>query len=270
MELRSILTADPLDIIFDGRNKNYGAYELRRNYSNRATRATFTVLASVLLLLGGHAFASRFESTDNVNLPLTVTTKLTEVVIPEAPVVPPPPQPVAPPPPAAPTVVFTVPKIAPDVDVVEPTTTVDELANKEPGTVNNDGDPNGVGPARTTEPGTGEPHTGIIEPPAVAEGPKEWVEQMPAFDGDVTKYLANNIRYPEMARESGTKGKVVIRFVVNEDGSVSNLTVLKSIGSGCEEEAMRVIKSMPKWKPGKQNGKAVKVYFTLPINFVLG
>ena len=73
-----------------------------------------------------------------------------------------------------------------------------------------------------------------------------------------------------MARESGTKGRVVIRFVVNEDGSVSNLTVMKGIGSGCEEEAIRVIKGMPKWRPGKQNGKAVKVFFTLPINFVLG
>jgi protein TonB len=72
-----------------------------------------------------------------------------------------------------------------------------------------------------------------------------------------------------MARETHIEGRVTIKFVVNEDGSISNAKVVRAIGGGCEEEALRVINSMPKWKPGKQNGKAVKVYFTLPVNFVL-
>ena len=273
MESRSILTANHLDIIFDGRNKNYGAYELRKNYSQRATRSTFLVLSALLLMIGGHAFASRFRTTDNINAPVITATDLSsvEVEIPKPPVEVPPPA--ADPPPAAPTASFTTPRIVEDPLVTEPQTTIDDLANKEPGTVNSDGDPNGIGPATSTEPGTGiagtEP-TGIIEAPKAKDEIVSYVEQMPAFDGDVNKYLANNIQYPPMARESGTKGRVVIRFVVNEDGSVSNLTVMKGIGSGCEEEAIRVIKGMPKWRPGKQNGKAVKVFFTLPINFVLG
>lgn len=98
------------------------------------------------------------------------------------------------------------------------------------------------------------------------------VEEMPEFPGGMTKladYLAKNIKYPQMARESGIQGRVFVNFVVEPDGSVSNVTVMRSLGGGCDEEAMRVVKSMPKWKPGKQRGKPVRVSYILPVNFKL-
>lgn len=98
------------------------------------------------------------------------------------------------------------------------------------------------------------------------------VEEMPSFPGGEAKlleYVAKNVKYPQIARESGIKGRVFISFVVEPDGSVSNVKVLRGIGGGCDEEAMRVVKSMPKWKPGKQRGKAVRVSYMLPVNFQL-
>ena len=98
------------------------------------------------------------------------------------------------------------------------------------------------------------------------------VEEMPEFPGGMTKlaeYLAKNIKYPQMARESGIQGRVFVQFVVEPDGSVSNVNVMRSLGGGCDEEAMRVVKSMPKWKPGKQRGKPVRVSYILPVNFKL-
>ena len=98
------------------------------------------------------------------------------------------------------------------------------------------------------------------------------VEEMPAFPGGEQKlmeYVGKNIKYPQIARESGIQGRVFVGFVVEPDGSVSNVKIMRGIGGGCDEEAMRVVKSMPKWKPGKQRGKPVRVSYTLPVNFKL-
>jgi protein TonB len=98
------------------------------------------------------------------------------------------------------------------------------------------------------------------------------VEEMPAFPGGEAKlmeYVAKNIKYPQIARETGIQGRVFVGFVVEPDGSVSNVKVLRGIGGGCDEEAMRVVKSMPKWKPGKQRGKAVRVSYQIPVFFKL-
>ena len=103
---------------------------------------------------------------------------------------------------------------------------------------------------------------------------KTWtnVEQMPIFQGgdeDVQKYVMSNTHYPSIAREENTTGIVYVSFVVNMDGKIQEVKLLRGIGGGCDEEAMRVIKSMPDWKPGKQNGIAVKVQMSIPINFKL-
>ena len=98
------------------------------------------------------------------------------------------------------------------------------------------------------------------------------VEQMPEFPGGTEKlfkYLGKNIEYPPMAKDAGIKGKVYVTFVVDKDGSITDVKVLRGIGGGCDEEAVRVVKSMPKWKPGKQRGKSVRVQYNLPINFIL-
>ncbi len=96
-----------------------------------------------------------------------------------------------------------------------------------------------------------------------------YVEQMPSFPGDMYAYIGQNIRYPELARKNNIEGRVILNFVVNEEGLISDVKVIRGIGGGCEEEAVRVVEGMPKWRPGKQNKKPVSVYFTLPIAFKL-
>ncbi|MCF6171582.1 MAG: energy transducer TonB [Bacteroidales bacterium] len=98
------------------------------------------------------------------------------------------------------------------------------------------------------------------------------VENQPEFPGGMSElyvFLQKNVKYPPIAKESGIQGRVFVNFVVEKDGSISNVKVLRGIGGGCDEEAIRVVKSMPKWKPGKQRGKPVRVSFNLPIKFTL-
>ncbi|MDE7357323.1 MAG: energy transducer TonB, partial [Bacteroidales bacterium] len=83
------------------------------------------------------------------------------------------------------------------------------------------------------------------------------------------QYIAANIRYPVVAMESGISGRVYVTFVVEKDGSITDVKVLRGIGGGCDEEAVRVVKAMPKWKPGKQRGRPVRVLYRVPINFTL-
>jgi len=114
----------------------------------------------------------------------------------------------------------------------------------------------------------------VFEEPEEPEEPEIFtvVEQQPEFpggQGELLKYLGKNISYPPIAQENGIEGTVVVRFVVNETGGISDINILRDIGGGCGAEAVRVVKSMPKWKAGKQRGKAVKVYFTLPVRFKL-
>ncbi|MCF8235154.1 MAG: energy transducer TonB [Bacteroidales bacterium] len=98
------------------------------------------------------------------------------------------------------------------------------------------------------------------------------VESMPEFPGGeakLYKYLADNIEYPQLANESGIQGRVFVTFVVERNGEITDVRVLRGIGGGCDEEAVRVVQSMPRWKPGKQRGKPVRVQYNLPIKFTL-
>ena len=97
------------------------------------------------------------------------------------------------------------------------------------------------------------------------------VDQMPEFDGDINNYLAQKLNYPETARKTGKEGRVGVRFVVDKTGKVRDVVVFKKSGTASlDEEALRVVRNMPDWKPGMNNGKPVNVYFTLPIAFKLG
>ena len=112
----------------------------------------------------------------------------------------------------------------------------------------------------------------VIEEEVVEQEIFQIVEEMPAVPGGekaLLEYVAKNIKYPQIARETGIQGRVFVGFVVEPDGSVSNVKILRGIGGGCDEEAMRVIKSLPKWKPGKQRGKAVRVSYQIPVVFKL-
>ena len=112
----------------------------------------------------------------------------------------------------------------------------------------------------------------VVEEEVVEQEIFQIVEEMPAFPGGekaLLEYVFKNIKYPQIARETGIQGRVFVGFVVEPDGSVSNVKILRGIGGGCDEEAMRVIKSLAKWKPGKQRGKAVRVSYQIPVVFKL-
>lgn len=99
------------------------------------------------------------------------------------------------------------------------------------------------------------------------------VEDMPEFPGGeakMFKYIAENVEYPPLARENNIQGRVTVQFVVDENGKIIDAKILKGIGWGCDEAALKVVNSMPRWKPGKQRNKAVRVRFVIPIRFVLG
>ena len=98
----------------------------------------------------------------------------------------------------------------------------------------------------------------------------EVVEDMPSFPGgNVSKWIAKNVKYPVLAMENGIQGKVFIQFVIERDGSITDVKVVRGVDASLDKEAVRVVQSMPKWKPGKQRGKPVRVAYTLPINFQL-
>ena len=100
----------------------------------------------------------------------------------------------------------------------------------------------------------------------------EKVEVMPEYPGGeqaMMKFVASNVKYPQAAIDKNISGRVLVGFVIEKDGSITDVKVVKGIGGGCDEEAVRVVKSMPKWKPGKEKGKAVRVSYMLPITFKL-
>jgi protein TonB len=121
-----------------------------------------------------------------------------------------------------------------------------------------------------------------IDPTVLSASPKEIAkeeetifvaaEEMPEFPGGtaaLVKFLSLNIKYPAVAAETGIKGKVIVNFVVNKDGSITGAKILRSVDASLDKEALRVVNSLPRWKPGKQGGKPVRVAFSVPINFTL-
>lgn len=268
MDINKILNSDYLDILFEGRNKQYGGYELRKKYNKRMRNAAIAGLGIVALCIATPLIASRLKPKEETK-PLVVNTTVTLAepppIDPKKP--PPPPPPAEPPPPVKPTVKFTPPVIKKDEEVKEdekpPEQT--EMKNVAAGVKTEAGDVNGIDPGIVDKPGTG---TGVVAappPPQVFT----YVSQMPQSSVDINAFLSKNLHYPESARENNIQGRVILKFVVNETGNVSDIQVLRGIGGGCDEEAVRVLKSMPPWKPGKNNGVAVKVYYTLPISFKL-
>jgi len=112
----------------------------------------------------------------------------------------------------------------------------------------------------------------LDEPEVIDDTPFVVVEDMPVFPGGLSalyRFIGENIKYPQVAKEVGIQGTVFVRFIIERDGSVSNAELLRSIGGGCDEEALRVVNSLPKWTPGMQMGKPVRVSYNLPVKFTL-
>ncbi len=274
MENQNMLNRSMDDIVFEGRNKAYGAFQLRKVYSKNMSRAMMTGILFFLLVISSPIIIRMVKGM----LPAAEKEDLTmrEVILAEPPPIdpkkpPPPPPPKVDPPPIKDQIKFVPPVVKKDEEVLEeepPPPMVEELKDKEIATVTKKGEEGGVD-ASLLEPEA--PPAAVYEEPK-EEAPFSYVEQMPSFpDGTeaMYKYIYEKIKYPAIARENGISGQVIIQFVVSKDGDIKNATVVRGIGGGCNEEALRVVNGMPRWKPGKHNGRAVPVTFTLPIKFVL-
>lgn len=276
MDSGKILKTDFLDILFDNRNKSYGAYELRKHYDRRVRNSILITASIFLVIIGSYLIYNGMKANDtNENKkPIVEDIKLEDVKLPDDPKTPPPPPPPpAPPPPVKPSVQFTPPVIKKDDEVKaeEEPPKIEEIKDKAVSTKTVEGDPNGIDPGLISD----SKGTGVVEapPPPPKEEIFTFVEQPPTFPGGdeaLAKYLSNNIRYPHLATENGISGTVFVSFVVDSEGQIKDVkTVGASKGGGLEDEAVRVVKKMPKWKPGKQNGRQVSVQFNLPIRFTL-
>ncbi|MDR0567434.1 MAG: energy transducer TonB [Prevotellaceae bacterium] len=259
------------ELIFEGKNQAYGAFYLRRTSWRRHLLALLIMAAATVLVMLIPFLVETVKKTreylGGVDTQVELATikeapEIPKEVIktePEAP----------PPPPLKSSIKFTPPTITDDDKVREDEqmASQDQL-NETKVTISianiagDDDNPNAVDIAEL------EQHKVVV----ADEQPFMAVEQMPQFPGGdkaLRKYLAEQVRYPALAAENNIQGRVVIRFVVGKDGSVSRVEVLQGIDRVCDEEAVRVVKSMPKWIPGRHNGRAVPVVYTVPIVFKL-
>jgi protein TonB len=280
MNATNIIKSDFLDILFDGRNKDYGAYDLRRSEDKRVRNAIIGTTSIALVIIGGYVLSNNLMAADmHTRKEITVKeTVLKELEVPEEkPLTPPPPPVTTPPPPAASSIRMTSPPIITEDDLVrieDEVPKMDSIGNKTIGVANIQGDDvNGVdNPFKNGTIGGG---NGVIEAPKaeVRDEPFVFVEIMPSFPGGedaLAKFLRKNLRYPPMAQDNGIEGKVFVQFIVDTEGKVSEVQAVGARkGGGLEEEAVRVVKLMPNWKPGKQSGRTVSVRYNLPIGFAL-
>ncbi len=247
------------DIVFEGRNQNYGAYEMRRRYNKRVTFILGGMLAFSVALFGLKAIIDNKpkeeEALDMSNIVVDLTPP------PPAEELPPPPPP-PPPPPLVEMVKFVPPVIKDDAVEEEPQKLQEDVKDTNVGEKDQEGDKDIVAPP--TE------NTGPAEPaqPEIFTIVEEAAE-FPGGIAEMQKFIQKNLQYPSMAREAGLSGKCFLKFVVSESGSISNVEVLKGVPGcqDCDKEAIRVVKSMPAWKAAKMTGKSVKCYFNLPISF---
>ena len=253
-----------LNLVFEGKNKAYGAYVLRRSSSNHHVIA----LLSVVLLGLSLAFLPDLLPTTSFQKPVVKQTVPVELTIVQFPDVAPKKEPVAidkptPLPSAVKSAVqFTEPKIVPDeiagVDAGLPTQAALTETGADISTQSFDGVVGGTTHIDDVVP--------VAPPVEVVPVIHVHPDQAPVFDG-LMQWLGKNINYPVSALERGVEGRVILRFVVGPDGTVSNVEVQRSLDPSCDREAVRVVKNMPKWVPGKVNGNPVHTYFTLPVLF---
>lgn len=280
METNKILQADYLDLVFDKRNKNYGGYELRKHYNARAVKALGFTLSSLILAIGIPYLLNFGTNGKNTALNATTNDRVIEVTSVFKKEIPKPP--VNKPakthnPSVAKTFKSTPPVIVENIKApkIEPP----EIKGPKiaiAGVANSEGN-GGEHPATTTTPPSGPPGggpaiVGTPEPEVVVEPISTSPDVVPEYPGGMAallEYLQRNMRYPNEAKENEIQGRVVVRFIVNAQGKIEGAEVQKGIGYGCDKEALRVVNAMKPWKPGQVKGKAVKVYYTLPITFRL-
>ena len=250
-----------LDIVFEGRNKIYGAYELRK--SNRKTTVKALVIGSLIFSAAIAAPLITSLLPDSTEEEEVKEVKMAAVKLPPKkeeikPNMPPPP----PPPPKVDQVKFVKPVVAKAEEVTEDPPKIVELKDKKVGAETIKGDPDAV--LTVDEPVGKGPVAEVVQEDNTVYN-TAGIEVKPDFPGGIEKFykfVGNNYKTPE---EEGLKGKVYVTFVVEKDGSLTDIKVLRDIGYGTGAEAIRVLKKCPKWTPGEQNGKKVRVLYSLPI-----
>jgi len=255
-----------LELVFAKRNKEYGAYYLRQHYAGNIIKAmgiTFFSVVSIFLVLGIIIRSKPAELFTKTDVPLAKYVPVPPVAPPKEPVH----QNKA----SAPKTIVATTKFVPPVIVSTPPPTEPPKITEMPGEI---GQTNiaatGTGPVTSIDNGKGD------APEVKAEDTKVYstagLEEEPEPYGGAaawTKFLQKNLRYPNEAMEKQMSGKVWVTFIVEKNGHISSLVVERGAGYGMDEEALRVLKLAPPWKPGKQNGQPVRVKYTLPLNFIM-
>lgn len=275
MKPAAYLTSNLLDIIFENRNKGYGAYALRTTYPRRLTKS-LAITAFIVITLSLIILLSLFHKHKLITPPPPINpVELSDVKIKEQD-----PPPVLPPnPPASPKLAAQIKYT--QIDIVkdqlarpqEQPPNLDQIQQKAIGLQTRPGVPEGDAAALI-----GNAINGVTEN-TKTDKPFITVEQMPHFPGTTTDeesnrqalaFVSKHINYPAVAREQGIQGTVVVQFIIGADGKLTDIHVLgKAPGGGLAEEAVRTVKQMPPWIPGRQNGRNVAVQFVLPIRFTL-
>ena len=256
------------ELVFEGKNKEYGAYELRQDSTRRHYIALIIVLVSAVVLFFLPALIEIVipksdkivvvDVTELSNLQTADEKPDEQQIKPEE---------LPPPPLVKEAIKFTVAEITKQRIPEEEEMIAQEVVTQSTATIANitqegSNDPNAVDVDQLNQ---------IAQVP-VEEKPYTYVEQMPTYPGGETEmraFISKNLRYPTIAQENGIQGKVYVRFVISKTGEVTNVEVVRGIDPICDKEAVRVIKLMPKWVPGKQNGNAVPVIYTVPVVFKL-
>lgn len=260
-----ILRSDMLDILFEHRNKDYGAYALRRGYQNRLLKG----IGGMVALSVGLWMATQFRNNNSGNengLPIIFVSDT--ITLQPPPVTPP--EPVTPPPPQrkVATADFVTPILDPLVEHSE-SPEMEEMVEKAIGKETIEGEPeNGEPPA---------PAANASPAPAAPIPPAEEVEpevlpsaavmpQFPGGDAALQRWLSRQLR-PQEDQQPGQRIKVIVRFVVNKTGEIDRISLVQPGGDPFDQEVLRVIHKMPRWEAGQQNGKKVAVWFNIPIIF---
>ena len=266
-----------VDMVFAGKNKEYGAYQLRKGTSGRNIKALLILIIAAALVGGFLAWKvieQKQAEEQQAYMEAMELAKLQEQAKKEKKK----PEPIKPKveqkkeiPVARETQKFTAPVIKKDELVKEENQVkqMDQLDDKVAvGTENKEGVKDRTVEAVRNDIAVAAPPPPPAPKPEVANKVFDVVEEMPSFPGGqgaLMAFLSSNIKYPVVAQENGVQGRVIVGFVVEKDGSISDVKVMRSVDPSLDREAQRVVKAMPKWKPGKQNGSAVRVKYTVPV-----
>ncbi len=250
-----------LDLVFEGRNKKYGAYQLRKENPKTSIKALVVGAFVFALALSSPLIIDMIPSSDEAKNSLNEKVVLVNIEKPKE-NLPPPPKPPEPPKPKIDEVKFVKPEVVEAKKVVEEIKTIEELKDKNIASKDQKGDKDAE--IVIDQPtGNAEKDAEIVDNNVYSSA---GIEVQPEFPGGVAgfaKYVQKNYRTPEV--EQDLKGRVFVEFVVEKDGSLTDIKVIRDLGFGTGAEAIRMLKNAPKWKPGVQNGKTIRVRYSLPI-----